>query len=72
MVPCCKWHTKQCVYPAGLLPLIEEHGVPERLLPKGFDNMFASLAKSIIYQQLAGSAAHAIHTRFLAACGVSK
>jgi 3-methyladenine DNA glycosylase/8-oxoguanine DNA glycosylase len=68
--PCCQWRTKPTEYTAGLAPLVEEHGVPDRLLPKGFENMFASLARSIVYQQLAGNAAHAIHTRFLAACGV--
>eukprot|EP00884_Botryococcus_braunii_P016932 jgi/Botrbrau1/3922/Bobra.0183s0142.2 len=51
-----------------LAPLIAEHGIPERLLPKGFDNMFATLARSIVYQQLAGSAALKIYERFLDVC----
>jgi hypothetical protein len=62
---CCAWH----VCAAGLQPLITQHGPPERLLSKS-SSCFVSLAKSILYQQLAGSAAAAIYSRFLAACGV--
>lgn len=54
---------------AGLAPLIAQHGPPERLLSKS-SSCFVSLAKSILYQQLAGSAAAAIYSRFLAVCGV--
>ncbi|WIA09969.1 hypothetical protein OEZ85_010181 [Tetradesmus obliquus] len=52
-----------------LAPLIAQHGPPERLLSKS-SSCFVSLAKSILYQQLAGSAAAAIYSRFLAVCGV--
>lgn len=55
---------------AELAPLIEEFGPPERLLAKS-TSCFRSLAKSILYQQLAGTAAAAIYSRFLAVCGVS-
>lgn len=54
----------------ALVPLIEQFGAPSRLMAKGFTNMFASLARSIIYQQLATGAATAIHGRFLEACKV--
>ncbi|KAF6257304.1 DNA glycosylase [Scenedesmus sp. NREL 46B-D3] len=52
-----------------LQSLITQHGPPERLLAKS-SSCFVSLAKSILYQQLAGSAAAAIYSRFLAVCGV--
>jgi hypothetical protein len=54
---------------ARLAGLIAEHGAPDRLLAKT-SSCFTSLAKAIIYQQLAGTAAAAIYARFLAACGV--
>ncbi|KAK9809620.1 hypothetical protein WJX73_008088 [Symbiochloris irregularis] len=55
-----------------LATLIESHPeLPVRLLGKQ-DNMFAALTRSIIYQQLAGSAAAAIHLRFLKACKVGE
>lgn len=50
--------------------LITTFGPPERLLAKD-SSCFRSLAKSILYQQLAGTAAAAIYSRFLAVCGVS-
>ncbi len=51
-----------------LAPLIAEHGVPERLLAKG-PGAFASLSKSICFQQLATRAAAVIYDRVLtAAC----
>eukprot|EP00879_Flechtneria_rotunda_P023438 GHRR01024791.1.p1 GENE.GHRR01024791.1~~GHRR01024791.1.p1 ORF type:complete len:432 (+),score=179.50 GHRR01024791.1:1302-2597(+) len=52
-----------------LQPLIDEIGRPERLLAKN-TSCFRSLAKSILYQQLAGTAAAAIYARFLTVCGV--
>lgn len=44
-------------------PLIKRHGPPD--LKRGND-IFAALLRSIIYQQLSGKAAGAIHKRFLA------
>jgi DNA-3-methyladenine glycosylase II len=41
---------------------------PPRLRPPNSTN-FAALTRSIVYQQLAGRAAAAIHARLLAACG---
>ena len=55
---------------AALAPLIKEHGVPDRLLAKGFTNMFNSLARSILSQQLAVKAASVIQGRFMALCQV--
>lgn len=52
-----------------LQTLIKEHGPPLRLLAKA-GNAFQFLVKSIIFQQLAGSAAATIYGRFLTACGV--
>lgn len=52
-----------------LQDLITSFGPPERLLTKT-SSCFRSLAKSILYQQLAGTAAAAIYSRFLAVCGV--
>eukprot|EP00775_Hariotina_reticulata_P004463 gene4463-4719_t len=65
----CKSLSTQIALPKGLVPLMESFGPPERLLAKKM-SCFRSLAKSILYQQLAGSAAAAIYSRFLAACGV--
>ena len=56
---------------AALAPLIEQHGVPDRLLAKGFTNLFNSLARSILSQQLAVKAASVIQGRFMALCKVS-
>lgn len=53
---------------AALAPFIHEHGVPDRLLAKGFTNMFNSLARSILGQQLAVKAASVIIGRFMALC----
>ena len=54
---------------AALAVLIEEHGVPDQppkgLLPKSFTNLFHTLSKTILYQQLAGAAASTIHARFM-------
>ncbi len=55
---------------AALAPIIEQHGVPDRLLAKGFTNMFNSLACSILSQQLAVKAASVIQGRFMALCQV--
>ena len=56
---------------AALAPFIHEHGVPDRLLAKGFTNMFNSLARSILGQQLAVKAASVIIGRFMNLCQVS-
>ena len=53
-----------------LADLISTFGPPERLIAKK-TSCFRSLAKSILYQQLAGTAAAAIYSRFLAVCRVS-
>ncbi len=58
------------LFAAELAPLIDLHGVPERLLAKQ-GSTFATLAKSIIFQQLATKAAATIYGRVLAACCVS-
>jgi DNA-3-methyladenine glycosylase II len=47
---------------------VAQFDAPTRLIRKP-GGAFAALAKSILYQQLAGTAAAAIHARFLAACG---
>ena len=56
---------------AALAPLIEQHGLPTRLLAKGFENMFNSLARNIVGQQLAVKAAKVISGRFLTLCQAS-
>ena len=53
---------------AALAPLIEQHGPPTSLLAKGFSNMFNSLARSILGQQLAVKAAKVISGRFMTLC----
>jgi DNA-3-methyladenine glycosylase II len=45
--------------------LVETYGLPR--LPKPGDNHFALLVQSIVFQQLAGAAASAIHRRLVAA-----
>eukprot|EP00877_Chromochloris_zofingiensis_P011900 jgi/Chrzof1/6964/Cz02g05210.t1 len=52
-----------------LAPLIAEHGPPSRMIAKS-GMSFRSLAKSILYQQLAGKAAACIYARFLTTCGI--
>ena len=64
--PC---HSSSCH--AALAPLIEQHGVPDKLLAKGFTNMFNSLVRSILSQQLAVKAASVIQGRFMALCQVT-
>ena len=54
----------------ALASLIEEHGAPDSLLFKGSRNLFGSLARSIVYQQLATTAADKIFGRILQACKV--
>lgn len=54
-----------------LAGLIAAFGPPERLIAKD-TCCFRSLAKSILYQQLAGTAAAAIYSRFLAVCKVNR
>lgn len=51
-----------------LAPLIQQHGPPLRLLAKLGTCCFASLAKSIVFQQLATGAAAAIYSRVLRVC----
>lgn len=51
----------------SLAPLISLHGPPERLLAKG-PGAFATLSKSICFQQLATQAAAKIFARVLGAC----
>jgi 3-methyladenine DNA glycosylase/8-oxoguanine DNA glycosylase len=57
--------------PAGLAEAVTQHGLAEKLLAQP-GAAFTSLAKAILFQQLAGAAAAAIHARFLAACGVRR
>jgi DNA-3-methyladenine glycosylase II len=47
--------------------LVAEAGLPS--LPKPTETHFAALVRSIVYQQLAGAAAQAIHRRLVAALG---
>lgn len=54
-----------------LAPLIATHGPPERLLTKG-PGAFATLSKSICFQQLATTAAAVIFGRVLEACGCAE
>lgn len=49
--------------------MIAEHGPPSRMIAKS-GMSFRSLAKSILYQQLAGKAAACIYARFLTTCGI--
>src|ERR1700692_4396516 len=50
-----------------LARLIDEVGLPS--LPRSTETHFATLVRSIVYQQLAGAAAGAIHGRLLLALG---
>jgi DNA-3-methyladenine glycosylase II len=50
-----------------LAALIDRHGTPPRRRPVRVADRFASLALSIVYQQLAGAAAATIHGRFVLA-----
>jgi DNA-3-methyladenine glycosylase II len=50
-----------------LAPLIAQHGPPERLIVKG-DGAFATLCKTIVFQQLATTAAAKIFARVLDSC----
>jgi DNA-3-methyladenine glycosylase II len=52
---------------AVIAALVEEVGPPKFRRPH--DSAFAALVRSILYQQLAGAAALAIHTRLVAAMG---
>ena len=56
---------------AKLAPLIQLHGIPDRLLVKG-PGAFATLSKSICFQQLATAAAAKIFARVLEACGCTE
>ncbi len=53
----------------ALAVLIERHGPPPRRRPVPVGQRFGSLAEIIVYQQLAGNAAAAIHGRFESALG---
>ena len=57
---------------AALGSLLDSVELPDRLLPKAEQGNFAPLVRSILYQQLAGAAADAIHKRFVAACQVRR
>ena len=62
--------TSACPH-AALVSLLDSVELPDRLLPKAEKGgAFASLVRSILYQQLAGAAADAISKRFEAACKV--
>lgn len=52
-----------------LAQLARRHGRPPARRPVPVSNRFAALARAIVYQQLAGRAAAAIHGRFVAAVG---
>ena len=52
-----------------LAALIERHGTPPRRRPVRVSDRFASLVRSIVYQQLAGAAAATIHGRLVDALG---
>lgn len=52
-----------------LRSLAEQHGIPPARPHVPANLRFATLANSILYQQLAGAAAAAIHGRFVAALG---
>lgn len=54
-----------------LRPLMEQHGLPVRLLRKG-GSSFATLSKSICFQQVTTAAGAAIFGRLLAACGCAE
>ncbi|CAL8463632.1 g3166 [Coccomyxa elongata] len=58
-----------CAADPLLAPLIQEHGVPDKLLPTATDSAFHGLAHIIIDQQLSVLAARSIANRVLAACG---
>jgi DNA-3-methyladenine glycosylase II len=47
--------------------LVEDAGLPR--LPKANESHFATLVRSVVYQQLAGAAARAIHGRLILALG---
>ncbi len=52
-----------------LAALIDRHGLPPRRRPVPAAERFGALARTIVYQQLAGNAAASIHGRFEAALG---
>ena len=68
---CQSPHAEAVLDFAALAPLIEQHGPPTSLLAKGFRNMFNSLARSILGQQLAVKAAKVISGRFMTLCQAS-
>lgn len=47
-------------------PLIKKHGRPDFARYHGRMKIFSAIMRSIIYQQISGHAARAIHTRFIA------
>ncbi len=47
-------------------PLIKRHGKPDLSREHGGSNIFQSLVRSIIFQQISGSAGRSIHARVLA------
>ncbi len=52
-----------------LADLVDRHGLPPRRRPVPVADRFGALARAIVYQQLAGRAAAAIHGRLLDAMG---
>ncbi len=50
-----------------LAMLVDRHGIPSRRRRVPASGRFASLAETIVYQQLAGKAASSIHDRFVVA-----
>lgn len=49
-----------------MAPLIKRHGKPDLSREQGGINIFQSLLRSIIFQQISGAAGRSIHTRVLA------
>jgi|GEM_PF-746277 len=47
-------------------PLLKKHGRPDFVRYHGKMKIFSAIMRSIIYQQISGHAARAIHTRFIA------
>ncbi len=67
--PWCALLNDASVDPTVLAPIIAKFGPHSRLVLQS-GSTFASLSRSIVYQQLAGSAADAIFKRVLLRCEV--
>lgn len=57
---------KALKYDRKFAPLIKRHGPPDLSRYHGGINIFQSLLRSIVFQQISGSAARSIHARMLA------